>query len=129
VKIISYKILPPPRKGKVDADTTEAVVPDDLKGKDLTKKQQNNNYSPWSMDESEHGMSFDFRLEGRELGCHLFVFFVTVGAVNLIMYCKYIAVCYHENWCTKNKRMIRIPTRGLFLSCTENSFLFCTHIQ
>jgi hypothetical protein len=40
-----------------------------------------------------------------------------------------IIVCYHEDWCTKNKRMFWIPMRGLFLSCTENSFLFCTHIK
>ncbi len=38
-------------------------------------------------------------------------------------------VCYHEDWCTKNKRMFWIPMRGLFLSSTENSFLFCTHIK
>jgi hypothetical protein len=30
---------------------------------------------------------------------------------------------------TKNKCMVQIPTRGLFLTCTENSFLFCTHTE
>jgi hypothetical protein len=40
-----------------------------------------------------------------------------------------VTVRYHEDRCTKNKRMIRIPKHGLFLTCTENSFLFCTHIQ
>jgi hypothetical protein len=35
----------------------------------------------------------------------------------------------HEDQCTKNKRMICIPMRGLFLACTENSFLFCSHIH
>jgi hypothetical protein len=37
-----------------------------------------------------------------------------------------IVVSSHEDW---NKRMIRILTRGLFLTCTENSFLFCIHKQ
>jgi hypothetical protein len=30
----------------------------------------------------------------------------------------------HEDWCTKNKRIIQILTRGLFLTCTDNSFYF-----
>jgi hypothetical protein len=37
------------------------------------------------------------------------------------------SVCFHEDRCTKNKRMIWIAMHGLFLTCTENSFLFCTH--
>jgi hypothetical protein len=36
-------------------------------------------------------------------------------------------VCYDVDWCTKNKRMIRVLSRGLFLTCTENPFLLCTH--
>jgi hypothetical protein len=32
-------------------------------------------------------------------------------------------VCYHVGWCTKNKRMIWIPSCGLFLTCTQ-SLLF-----
>jgi hypothetical protein len=40
-----------------------------------------------------------------------------------------VAVRYHEDWCTKNKRMFRISTCGLFLTCTANSFLFWTHIK
>jgi hypothetical protein len=38
-----------------------------------------------------------------------------------------ILVCYHEDRCTQNKRMIRILMHGLFLTCTENSF-FSAHI-
>jgi hypothetical protein len=37
------------------------------------------------------------------------------------------SVRYHHDWCTMNKRMIWIPTRGLFLTCTENSF-YSAHI-
>ncbi len=33
-----------------------------------------------------------------------------------------LIVGYHEDRCTKNKHMIRIPMRGLFLTRTENSF-------
>jgi hypothetical protein len=33
-------------------------------------------------------------------------------------------VPYHEDFCTKNKRMFQIPTLSLFLTCTENPFLF-----
>ncbi len=36
-------------------------------------------------------------------------------------------VCYHVDQCTMNKRMIQIPKCGLFLTCTESSFLLCTH--
>jgi hypothetical protein len=33
------------------------------------------------------------------------------------------ALClYHEDPSTENRRMIQIPTHGLFLTCTENSF-------
>jgi hypothetical protein len=32
-------------------------------------------------------------------------------------------VHYHKDWLTKNKRMFRFPAFGLFLTCTENSFL------
>jgi hypothetical protein len=37
-----------------------------------------------------------------------------------------ITVRYHEDQYTKNKRMFWIPSHGLFLTCTESSFLFCT---
>jgi hypothetical protein len=40
---------------------------------------------------------------------------------------KWGTVRYHEDQCTKKKHMFRIPTCGLFLTCTENSFLFCKH--
>jgi hypothetical protein len=40
-----------------------------------------------------------------------------------------IPACHHEVQYTKNKRTFRIPMRGLFLTCTENSFLFLTHIK
>jgi hypothetical protein len=33
-------------------------------------------------------------------------------------------VRYQEDQCTKSKRKYQIPTRGLFLTCTENSVLF-----
>jgi DNA replicative helicase MCM subunit Mcm2 (Cdc46/Mcm family) len=39
-----------------------------------------------------------------------------------------ITVRYHVARCTKNKRMIRIPMCGLFLTCTENPF-FIKHTQ
>ncbi len=42
---------------------------------------------------------------------------------------RHINVRCHEDRCTKNKLMVRIPMRGLFLTCTENSFSFWTHIK
>ncbi len=41
----------------------------------------------------------------------------------------FIIVCHHEDWGPKNKRMFRIPTYGLFLTCTENFFILRTHIK
>jgi hypothetical protein len=38
-----------------------------------------------------------------------------------------IPVCFHEDLCTKNKLMFRIPTLGLFLTCTKNSFFILAH--
>jgi hypothetical protein len=35
-----------------------------------------------------------------------------------------LVVRYHEDHCTKNKHMFQVLTRVLFLTCTENSFLF-----
>ncbi len=40
-----------------------------------------------------------------------------------------VANNYHVDRCTKNKRMFLIPMRGLFLTCSESSFLVCTHKQ
>jgi hypothetical protein len=39
----------------------------------------------------------------------------------------HLLVCYHADWCTKNKHMIRTPTHGLFLPWTESPFLLSTH--
>jgi hypothetical protein len=39
-----------------------------------------------------------------------------------------VIVRYHVDRCTKNKRMIRIPTRGMFLTCPESPFfILCMH--
>jgi hypothetical protein len=35
-----------------------------------------------------------------------------------------ISVHYHADWCTKNKRMFRIPTLGFFNLHRESSFFF-----
>jgi hypothetical protein len=46
-----------------------------------------------------------------------------------ISVCWIILVRYHEDLCSKNKRMFRISTLGLFLICTERSLLFeYTHV-
>jgi hypothetical protein len=34
---------------------------------------------------------------------------------------------YHIDWCTKNKRMIWIPTHCLFLTCAESPSLLNAH--
>jgi hypothetical protein len=56
---------------------------------------------------------------------------ITISITGLICTCTTIkiTVCYHVDRCTKNKRMIRIPMCGLFLTCTENPFLFIEHTQ
>jgi hypothetical protein len=46
-----------------------------------------------------------------------------------IGYWSYGIACvhYHEDRCTKNKSMFWVLRRGLFLTCTENSFLYFSH--
>ncbi len=39
-------------------------------------------------------------------------------------HCFVITVPYHEDQCTKNKRMFQNPTHSLFLTCTDNFFFF-----
>ncbi len=44
---------------------------------------------------------------------------------------SYIYVCYHVDWCAKNKCIIQIPMHGLFLTFTESLFFIkhkTTHV-
>jgi hypothetical protein len=44
---------------------------------------------------------------------------IKAGRGNPSRMIKVISVCYHVEWCTKNKHMVQIPMRGLLLICTE----------